>query len=55
MHFMVPHKKSSPLTRLTESLIAMNGHSESSKDMQVSWMRNPIPVFFKALLGLAAG
>jgi hypothetical protein len=36
MRFMVPHKKSSPLTRLTESLIAMNGHSQSSKGMQVS-------------------
>lgn len=33
---MVPHKRNSPLARLTKSLIAMNGHSESSKDVQVS-------------------
>jgi Chromosome segregation ATPases len=33
---MVPHKRHSPLARLTKSLIAMNGHSESSRDVQVS-------------------
>jgi hypothetical protein len=35
---MVLHKKDSPLARLTKSLIAMNGHSQSSKDAQASLM-----------------
>ncbi|KAL2819658.1 hypothetical protein BDW59DRAFT_164986 [Aspergillus cavernicola] len=34
IRFMVPHKRNSPLTRLTKSLITMNRHSESSKDVQ---------------------
>ncbi|RLL96085.1 hypothetical protein CFD26_103114 [Aspergillus turcosus] len=32
---MVSRKRTSPLTRLTKSLIAMNGNSESSKDTQL--------------------
>lgn len=38
IRFMVPHKRNSPLACLTKSLIAMNVHSESSKDVQVSQM-----------------
>ena len=38
IRFMVLHKKDSPLARLMKSLIAMNSHSQSSKDARVSQM-----------------